>query len=111
MECSERFLRRNALEGYDAHAQAGVLAIRSDLEAGRADVPAADIVAAEIKQVGLIGHAVALGEGLRDCGGMIDPTPYGANWYICCGCVYHPPRACMRLTANAGGVAGGDALR
>ena len=52
VECSERFLRRNALEGYNAHAQAGVLAIRADVEAGRADVPAADIVAAEIKQVG-----------------------------------------------------------
>ena len=52
VECSERFLRRNALEGYNAHSQAGVLAIRSDAEAGRADVPAADIAAAEIKQVG-----------------------------------------------------------
>lgn len=63
VECSERFLRRNALEGYDAHSQAGVLAIRSDVEAGRADVPAADIVAAEIKQVRLVAHGVALGRG------------------------------------------------
>ena len=65
VECSERFLRRNALEGYDAHGQASVLAIRSDVEAGRADVPAADIVAAEIKQVGLVSHGVALGRGFE----------------------------------------------
>lgn len=62
VECSERFLRRNALEGYDAHAQAGVLAIRADVEAGRADVPAADIVAAEIKQVRLVDHGGMLRE-------------------------------------------------
>ena len=50
-ECAERFLRRNALEGYEAHTRAGLAAVRRDVEAGRPDVPACDIVAAEIKRV------------------------------------------------------------
>ena len=50
-ECAERFLRRNALEGYEAHARDGLAAVRRDVEAGRPDMPACDIVAAEIKRV------------------------------------------------------------
>ncbi len=51
VECAERFLRRHALEGYEPHLHAALAAVRGDAEAGRPDVPAADIVAAEIKRV------------------------------------------------------------
>ncbi len=51
VECAERFLRRHALEGYEPHLHAALGAVRGDAEAGRPDVPAADIVAAEIKRV------------------------------------------------------------
>lgn len=51
VECAERFLRRNALEGYEAHTRDALATVRRDVEAGRPDVPACDIVAAEIKRV------------------------------------------------------------
>lgn len=51
VECAERFLRRNALEGYEAHTRDALATVRRDVEAGRPDMPACDIVAAEIKRV------------------------------------------------------------
>ena len=100
VECSERFLRRHALEGYDAHGQAGVLAIHADVEAGRADVPAADIVAAEIKQVGPVACDVTPGALLRRPAHPRAPrrhvrhsTPCSACWEarIAIGSLWHPP--------------------
>ena len=99
MECAERFLQRHALEGYEPHLHAALGVVRGDVEAGRPDVPAADIVAAEIKRVRGLKRQARLPSAclMRVC-----------SWYgklsVRLGslrCTPEPGRWCWPLAANS----------